>query len=105
MTHICEPRRGAVRSRLFFALPSARGGNVPVAITREWRDRYLEKQLELFPSALVVALGTKARDRMGGIDFVYARSAAPPGCNKPEARASWAEVARLVRSRSVAHGK
>jgi hypothetical protein len=78
------------------------GGRVPVAITRECRYRYLDKQLALFPSAIVVALGAKATDRMRDIPgVVVAASASPPGCNFPEARPSWAEIARLVRSRGV----
>lgn len=68
-------------------------GSVPAAVGRECRRRYLERQLGLFPSALVVALGSKAADRLNGwpgLLEVYA--AAPPGCNKTEAKESWKKI-------------
>jgi hypothetical protein len=69
------------------------GGPVPAAVGSECRRRYLEKELTLFPNALVVALGRKAARRLigwPGVLEVYA--AAPPGCNKPQAKESWMRV-------------
>lgn len=76
------------------------GGSVPAAVKRECRTRYLEAQLALFPSAVVVALGKKAERRLSGIPgVVVAGSVAPPGCNRPEVRESWVSAARVVRRR------
>jgi len=71
------------------------GGSVSVSASRACGRRYLLAQLAQFPSALVVALGSKARSRLLGLGFggflpVYA--AAPPGCNRREALASWAKI-------------
>jgi hypothetical protein len=78
------------------------GGHVPRAVARECRGRYLEAQLALFPTALVVALGRKAQKRLAGhSNVVEASTVAPPGCNIfPGARASWDKIARLVRKRA-----
>ena len=78
------------------------GGHVPRVVARECRDRYLEAQLALFPTALVVALGRKAQKRLAGYPGVMeASTVAPPGCNIfPGARASWDKVARLVQQRA-----
>lgn len=65
--------------------------------------RFLVPQLRQFPSALVVALGRKADERLrraGITGFEYAYSVAPPGCNHKPARTSWERVAALVRERN-----
>ncbi len=56
------------------------GGNVPTVTARACRARYLERQLELLPNAVVVALGAKARDRLAGYkrEVLAATAAAPP---------------------------
>jgi hypothetical protein len=78
------------------------GGKVSGAIEQECRRRYLERQLAAMPWALVVALGGKAYERLKGIPGVLkAISAAPPGCNYRQARPSWEQVARTVRSRTT----
>lgn len=65
------------------------GGHVGASIARECVQRYLVPQLELFPNALVVALGTKAQYRLKGIvDYFPAFAVAPPGCNKSKAKDS-----------------
>lgn len=77
-------------------------GGVPASAWRECRRRCLEPQLALFPNAVVAALGAKARDRLEGVPGVVAAvAAAPPGCNRPEARASWQAIADQVHGRSV----
>jgi hypothetical protein len=74
-------------------------GHVPAVVGRECRVRYLEAQLQLFPHALVVALGSKARYRLRGWpNLQTAFSVAPPGCNRQAARPSWDAVAAIVRA-------
>lgn len=76
-------------------------GRVPSRVARECRRRYLEAQLTLFPNAVVGALGAKARDRMRGIERVIpAIAAAPPGCNRRDARDSWERIAGQVRGQA-----
>lgn len=77
-------------------------GPVQRGMEQECAKRFLLPQLSLFPAAVVVALGRKAdrRLRRAGIsEFEYAYSAAPPGCNHGQARASWERVGRLVHER------
>lgn len=74
-------------------------GAVPSSVARECRNLYLIKQLALFPRAVVVAFGGKARERMRGIPGVLtAHAVAPPGANAPAARESWVKVAEAVRA-------
>ena len=74
----------------------------PVSRTayRACGQRYLLAQLALFPSAVVVALGGKAAERLTALgvkSFVAAWSVAPPGCNRKEAADSWRKIAEAVR--------
>lgn len=76
------------------------GGAVKAAVWRECGNRYLRKQINFFPNALIVALGSKARTRLHklglqGVLSVYA--AAPPGCNRPQARESWKRIPAALR--------
>lgn len=76
------------------------GGHVPVQIERECVNRYLVRQLNLFSDARIIALGGKAQKRLkraGVRDFISAWSAAPPGCNRREAKDSWVEAARIFK--------
>ena len=78
------------------------GGHVRREVTSECGKRYLLKQLQLLPHALVVALGNKARDRLQSIgfsNFLAVKSVAPPGCNFRGARESWSQIADRVRSK------
>jgi hypothetical protein len=71
-------------------------GSVPIAVARECGKRYLLSQLALFPDALVVALGSKAKQRLSDIGFTRfmpAYAVAPPGCNHRPASESWARIA------------
>jgi len=64
------------------------GGYVPVGVSRACGCHYLSPQLLLFPNALIVALGSKPKNRLvdiGFCDFFPAGSAAPSGCNKHDA--------------------
>jgi len=77
------------------------GGSVSISVGHECRARYLEAQLNLFPNAVVVALGSKARHRLAGWPSVMsAFSVAPPGCNRKAARPSWDAVIERVRAGS-----
>lgn len=76
------------------------GGTVPIRVVRECTSRYLRRQLSFFPSAIVVALGTKAQSRLtkaGITSFIPASAAAPPGCNFAGAKDSWDKVAFHVK--------
>jgi uracil-DNA glycosylase len=75
------------------------GGYVPACVRHECRERYLEPQLRLFPkTALVVALGTKAQQRLRDWPNVQpAHSVAPPGCHRRAARPSWDAVIQRFR--------
>lgn len=65
-------------------------------------QRYLLSQLALFPNALLVALGGKARDRLhtlGVHDFVSAFAVGRPGCYQAGALPSWERIAIELASR------
>jgi hypothetical protein len=67
-------------------------GRVRREIEIECGERYLKRQLDLFPNALVVALGAKAQRRLLAIGFsrfLAASAVAPPEGNRPRARVSW----------------
>jgi len=71
------------------------GGSVSKVASRACGQRYLLAQLQLFPDALVVALGSKARDRLHSIGVtksLAASAAAPPGCNFRQAKPSWERI-------------
>ncbi len=78
------------------------GGSVRSAVGKACRSRYLERQLGLFPNAVVAALGSKAAVRMKGLSFIAAAAVAPPGCNFRGARESWEAIAIAVRARPEA---
>lgn len=71
-------------------------------IERACADRFLLRQLSLFPGAVVVALGGKANGRLRRVGFgghLKAFALAPPGCNYTGARPSWQKVAAEARRR------
>lgn len=81
------------------------GAHVPAASARACGKRYLLRQLELFPSAMVVACGRKAQHRLQMLNFgnfLCVGSVAPPEGNKPRARESWDLIpSQLARHRSL----
>jgi len=77
------------------------GAAVPTKVGRVCRARFLDRQLELFPQAVVAALGSKAANRLKGREFVRGFAAAPPGCNFRGAQESWAAIAEEVRRRAA----
>lgn len=80
---------------------SREGARVPSRVSATCASSYLNRVLELFPNATVIALGRKASDRtrlFKGV-VVHASAAAPPGCNGPGARQSWIDAAAAVRAR------
>lgn len=78
------------------------GGHVSMSIARACVRRYLLPQIKLLPNAVVAALGRKAQGRLQGVvDYYPAYAVAPPGCNKKEAKASWIELASVVKARSI----
>lgn len=78
---------------------SREGGSVPAASWRTCGSIYLKSQLSLMPHAVVVALGSKARDRLAslGIEAIAAGAVAPPGCNHKGARAAWPLILERVK--------
>lgn len=81
------------------------GGPVPKSATLACGNRYLKRQLALFPNALVVALGVKAQKRLRGQGvegFLCAAAVAPPGCYFSGARASWEAIPQALKSRQTA---
>lgn len=68
-------------------------GDMPAAASRECRIGYLERQLELFAGARVVALGVAAGKRLKGHPgLLEAGDPAPPGCHQRGARESWTDL-------------
>jgi hypothetical protein len=78
------------------------GGVVTATAALACGNRYLRRQIELFPNALVVAFGSKAKTRLKrlGLDnYESAFAVAPPGCNRKEAAESWRAIVAKVRQR------
>ena len=78
-------------------------GTVPSSVGLACGERYLKKQIQLFPQALVVALGNKAADRMNRIcvlGFERAYALGKPGCFQAGAKPSWQRIAELLAARS-----
>lgn len=78
-------------------------GPIDRAIERACADRFLARQLDLFPQALVAAMGGKAQNRLRRViqrEVIPCGAVYPPGCNHPSARSSWEELVRMVRSKS-----
>lgn len=82
--------------------------HVRSAVERACGERYLLRQLALFPNAVVVALGAKAQKRMRalGYDCFIAASAvaSPEGC-KPHAKLSWQVIPHALPQRRRATSK
>lgn len=77
-------------------------GYVAVTVERACRSRFLDRELELFPGALVVALGGKAARRLKGRPRVLeVAAAAPPFGVRKVARETWLQIPiRLAETRS-----
>ena len=81
-------------------------GPVTDESSRSCGQRYLLAQLALFPKALLVALGGKARDRLLALEvrnFVSAFAVGRPGCYQAGALPSWEAVALELAKRRTAH--
>ncbi len=101
LTHEDQMRRVWMTESVLCSAPKE-GGHVRSDVCRTCGSRYLLPQLALLDHALVVALGSKARDRMrklGVQNFMEAGAVAPPGCNRPDARRSWDAIADAVHHR------
>ena len=71
------------------------GGYIPVGIESACGENYLKRQIQLFPSAVIVALGGKAKRRLrhcGFIPHICAHAPGRPAGDKPAARKSWIEA-------------
>ena len=81
------------------------GGTISSRASRACGGRYLLPQLECFPNALVVALGSKAQGRLRALgfnSFLPAFAAAPPGCNRREALSTWEQIPLALKRRRKA---
>ena len=69
-------------------------------ILRYFRKIYLEPFMNLFPNAVILAAGAKARDRLKpfGIEFIECSAFTRPESNKPRARDSWRQAGEQARS-------
>lgn len=71
------------------------GGHVSKSASNACGRQYLLAQLALFPNALIVALGSKAQNRLRSLgvpNFLSVYAVAPPGCNRREALESWKKI-------------
>jgi len=85
-----------------FCSAKKEGGNIPARVWKHCKATYLHSQLDLFPNSMIVALGSKARDRAKDIsNIVPVFAAAPPGCNFNGAEESWMEAAKAFRKRNI----
>jgi hypothetical protein len=72
------------------------GDEIPASASLECRNRFLARQLELFASATVVALGHSAAKRLAGHpNLLQATYPGPPACNHRSARESWNRIGEL----------
>ena len=71
--------------------PGAQTDLIPSPLLHYFLDRYLPRLLALFPDAVVLAAGAKARERLRSIGVVAESCWAftRPGCLQPRARESW----------------
>lgn len=77
--------------------PDADG--IPPDASRYCRANYLERQLELFPEARVLALGIEAQRRLKGLPgLLEAPHPAPPACNRPGVREGWVRIGEHFRA-------
>jgi len=70
-------------------------GSISKFVEKKCVEKYLRPQLRLFPNALIVAMGNKAKERIKNIGFNYfisVDSAAAPGGNTQKAKESWKEI-------------
>lgn len=78
------------------------GGHVSRVASQACGRHYLLPQLALFPNALIVAMGSKATNRLHALGvpaFLSVSAAAPPGCNRAEAKESWKQIPIELRRR------
>jgi hypothetical protein len=69
------------------------GGHVPAVVARACRERFLNRELALFPRALVVALGRKAQHRLRGrAGLLAVASVAPPFGATGKAQSTWLAI-------------
>ena len=73
-------------------------GSVPPSVRQACVGRYLARQLDVLPNAIVVAAGGKAHERMRRLPrrFLRVGSVAPPGCNQQRVQQSWRAISTAV---------
>lgn len=65
--------------------------------------QYLNRQLNLFPNATIVAFGGKAKYYLRGlnVDALEVYALAPPGANHRPAKPSWERAIETIKSRQI----
>ncbi len=83
--------------------PGAQTDAIPRELLRYFSSKYLGRLLALFPDAVILAAGGKARDRLQtmGVAFEECWAFTRPGSNRREAHESW-RVAGLAVARKLA---
>lgn len=73
---------------------------VPRAVVKYFIDNYLGRFIALFPNAIVLAAGAKARDRLNALSVPFEQCSAltRPESNKPRAIKSWRRVGKSIAS-------
>lgn len=81
--------------------PGAQTAAVPSAVVRYFSSRYLKRLLALFPGAVVISAGGKAKKRLQriGVESEHCWAFTRPGCNRAEARESWRAAGRAAAAR------
>lgn len=83
-----QMRRSWITQSVLCSVPG--DDDMPPAASRECRQNYLDRELELFANARVLALGIAAQKRLKGYPgLIEAGDPAPPGCNQRGVRESW----------------
>ncbi|GAA3975842.1 hypothetical protein GCM10022278_35900 [Allohahella marinimesophila] len=72
--------------------------SVPKPLIEYFSNTYLRELLRLFPNALILAAGGKARDRLRrlGVDYEHCWAFTRPGCNRREAHESRAAAGKAL---------
>lgn len=89
----------------WMSLPrGAQTATVPNQVVRYFLARYLTRFIKLFPDAVVIAAGAKAKQRLKsiGVEFEHCWAFTRPACNHPKARESWRATGRAVAARLAA---
>lgn len=105
-TALDEQLRRTWRTNAVLCSATVKCGPVPRTIEDTCVSSYLVRQLELFPNAMVAALGGKAHRRLSRAG-IQSLPALHPTCRESDTAkfASWQAIARELRRRSASCGR